>query len=131
MLKQIIISAIAMLCLDGLWLGVISKKLYFDKLRHLARTQDGQSFDVNYGAAGAVYVLMVLGFMVFLAPSLQKWSYLETILMASAMGVVVYGVYDFTNLATLREWPLLITLLDMAWGTVLFAVTAVVVKKFA
>ncbi len=127
MLKQIIVSAVTMLILDGLWLGVIANRFYFDNLRPLVRAK-GDTFDVNYVAAGAVYVLMVLGFMLFIAPSLQKWSYVEAIIKSALLGLVVYGVYDFTNLATLRDWSVLVTFVDMLWGSFLFATTAVVVK---
>ena len=127
MLKQIIVSAVTMLILDGLWLGVIANQFYFTNLRSLVRAK-GDSFDVNYVAAGAVYVLMVFGFMLFVAPSLQKWNYLETIINAGLLGLVIYGVYDFTNLATLRDWSVLVTFVDMLWGSFLFATTAVVVK---
>jgi uncharacterized membrane protein len=116
-----------MLILDGLWLGVIANRFYFDNLRPLVRVKD-DTFDVNYVAAGAVYGLMVLGFMVFVAPSLNKWNYVETAVNAALMGVVVYGVYDFTNLATLRDWSVLVSFVDMLWGSFLFATTAVVVK---
>ena len=127
MLKKIIVSAVTMLILDGLWLGVIANQFYFTNLRSLVRAK-GDSFDVNYVAAGAVYVLMVFGFMLFVAPSLQKWNYLETIINAGLLGLVIYGVYDFTNLATLRDWSVLVTFVDMLWGSFLFATTAVVVK---
>lgn len=127
MLKQMMVSAATMLVLDGLWLGVIANSFYFNNLKHLARAK-GNSFDVNYVAAGAVYVLMLLGFMLFIAPSLQKWNYWESILNAGLLGLVIYGVYDFTNLATLRDWSVIVTFVDMIWGSFLFATTAVVVK---
>lgn len=127
MLKQIVVAAVTMLILDGLWLGVIANRFYFESLRSLVRAK-GDTFDVNYLAAGAVYVLMVLGFMLFIAPSLQKWTYLETVVQSALLGLVVYGVYDFTNLATLRDWSILVTFVDMIWGSFLFATTAVVVK---
>jgi uncharacterized membrane protein len=127
MLKQVLISAVTMLILDGLWLGVIANRFYFNNLRPLVRAK-GDSFDVNYVAAGVVYVLMVLGFMLFIAPSLQKWNFGETVLNAALLGLVIYGVYDFTNLATLRDWSVLVTFVDLLWGSFLFATTAVVVK---
>lgn len=127
MFKQIIISAVTMLILDGLWLGVIANNFYFTNLRTLVRAK-GESFDVNYVAAGVVYILMVLGFMLFIAPSLQKWNFLETAINSALLGLVIYGVYDFTNLATLRDWSLLVTFVDMFWGAFLFATTSLVVK---
>ncbi len=128
MMKQTIVAATTMLTLDGLWLGILANRFYFNNLRPLVRAK-GETFDINYVAAGAVYVFMLIGFMVFIAPSLAKWNYLESIIKAGVLGLVVYGVYDFTNLATLRDWSVLVSFVDLFWGAFLFATTAVVVKS--
>lgn len=127
-MKKAGLAALTMMLLDGLWLGIIANHFYLSQLKHLIRG-DGTQFDVNYAAAGLVYALMVAGFLVFLSPSLSKWSYQQAILKSAVFGIVVYGVYDFTNLATLRDWPWIVALVDVLWGAVLYSVTAVVVKK--
>jgi uncharacterized membrane protein len=126
-LKLIALVALCMLLLDGLWLGFIANGFYLENLKHLIRG-DGSHFEVNYWAAGLVYVFMALGFLLFLAPYLSQWSYRQTVMKAAAFGIIVYGVYDFTNLATLKDWPLIVALADVAWGAVLYTITALVVK---
>ncbi len=128
MIKKTVLAAFTMMLLDGLWLGIIANQFYLTQLRHLIRG-DGTKFDVNYPAAGIVYALMVVGFLMFLSPLLDKWSYPETILKSAVFGIVIYGVYDFTNLATLRDWPIVVAVADVLWGAVLYSVTAMVVKK--
>jgi uncharacterized membrane protein len=128
MIKKAGLAALTMMFLDGLWLGLIANQFYLSQLKHLIRG-DGTKFDVNYPAAGLVYALMVVGFLVFISPSLHKWSYREAIFKSAVFGIVVYGVYDFTNLATLRDWPWIVAVVDVLWGAVLYSVTTLVVKK--
>lgn len=127
MIKKAGLAALTMMLLDGFWLGLVANQFYLTHLKHLIRG-DGTKFDVNYPAAGAVYALMVLGFIVFISPSLSKWTFRQTVLKSALFGIVVYGVYDFTNLATLRDWPAIVAVVDVLWGAVIYSVTAVIVK---
>ena len=68
--------------------------------------------------AAAVVVLAVL-------PSLSAGSIATALIHGAILGLAAYGTYDITNLATLRNWPLTMSLIDMAWGTLLTALTAV------
>jgi uncharacterized membrane protein len=126
MLKKILIVATTMLILDGVWLGLAGQRFYFEKLKHLARGTD--TFEVNYPAAALVYVFLVILFLVFLAPVLPERSWLGAIFSAFIFGFLIYGIYDFTNLATLKDWPILVSAVDMVWGGVLCAITAGVFK---
>jgi uncharacterized membrane protein len=122
------LAAITMLALDGLWLGVIANKFYFNHLRHIARG-DGTQFDVLYWAAGCVYIFMVAAFVLFVVPFLQSSSMLAAVGKSAVLGILIYGVYDFTNMATLKDWPVIVSIVDMVWGAFLFGVTAFVVKS--
>jgi uncharacterized membrane protein len=74
----------------------------------------------NWIAAVIFYLLFILGILVFVVvPGLEDNSLKTTLLRAALFGLITYATYDLTNLATVKNWPVLITVVDMAWGTVL------------
>lgn len=107
-------AVVALAVLDAMWLGVLARDLYRDKLGPLLLDQP------RWGAALLFYLLHTVGIVVFPLALAQGW--LGALLYGALFGLVVYGAYDFTNLATLRGWPASLTVIDLAWGT---AVTAV------
>ena len=108
-----------MLILDGIWLKLVAKQFYNTHIGHLMSTQ------VNWGAAIAFYLLFGLS-LVFLVLLPHQNASLGTIaLYAALFGIVCYGTYDLTNMATLKNWPLIVTVVDMTWGAVITTVTAV------
>lgn len=114
---------------DIVWLGVISKNLYKKYLGHLMTPT------VNWTAAIVFYLLFIAGLVFFVInPALAEGSLLYAVLAGGFFGLIAYGTYDLTNLATLKDWPLLITVIDLVWGTFLNAATAgityVVAGKF-
>src|SRR5512143_3376915 len=106
-------GAVVFMALDGIWLGVLMKNFYRDQLAPIVRLADG-GIAPNWPAAFVVYVLLGTGIALFVIPRAATVS-LAT-LYGALFGLVVYGVYDFTNYSTLRQWPLLLTLVDLAWG---------------
>ncbi|MBR0576370.1 DUF2177 family protein [Proteiniclasticum sp. BAD-10] len=104
---------------DLVWLGVISKNLYRKYLGHLMTP------NVNWTAALLFYVLFIAGLVFFVVnPALEKESLRYAILAGGFFGLIAYGTYDLTNLATLKDWPLTITVIDLLWGTFLNAATS-------
>ena len=104
---------------DILWLGFISKKLY---AKHLGYIMAGKT---NWPAAIIFYLLYIAGLIYFvLNPALDKNSLGHAFTAGAIYGFMTYATYDMTNLATLKDWPLLITAVDIAWGTFLNAMTA-------
>ncbi len=105
-------TAALMLALDAIWLGFIAKPLYQEAIGHLMA-------DPPYLPAALVfYVLFPLGLMIFaVAPNGVTTSWDKTLLMAGLFGLLAYATYDLTNLATLRNWPASLAVIDMAWGT--------------
>lgn len=104
---------------DLVWLGVISKNLYRKYLGHLMTP------NVNWIAALLFYVLFIAGLVFFVVnPALEKESLRYAILAGGFFGLIAYGTYDLTNLATLKDWPLTITVIDLLWGTFLNAATS-------
>ncbi len=113
-LKLFFVTLIAFLAIDMVWLGLIARTFYRNYLGFLLTPT------TNWIAAVLFYLLFVLGILVFVVlPGLQDNSLKATLLRAALFGLVTYATYDLTNLATLKNWPVLITLIDMAWGTVL------------
>ena len=112
-IKLAAIGAVAFMVLDGVWLGLLMKNFYRDQLAPIVRLADG-GIAPNWPAAFVVYVLLGTGIALFVIPRAS------TVPLAAAygalFGLVVYGVYDFTNYSTLRQWPFVLTLADMAWG---------------
>jgi uncharacterized membrane protein len=124
-LLQYIAVLVSYLFLDALWLGVLSRGLYRSQIGHLMSEQ------VNWLAAGFFYVLFAAGVVYFaVQPAVAESSMRAAILTAAFRGAVLgflaYGAYDFTNFATLKNWPLVITAVDLAWGMFVVAAIAVV-----
>ena len=112
-------AASAMVALDVLWLGVIAKAMYQQAIGHLMAEQP------RLPAALAFYGLYALGLVIFtIAPQADDTGWGRTMLMGALFGLVAYATYDLSNLATLRNWPSSLAMVDMAWGTVLSAVSA-------
>lgn len=108
-----------MAVLDGLWLGLVARSFYRQHLGFLMAEAP------NWIAAGAFYVIYAIGVTVFAtAPGVEDGSALTAAWRGALFGFVAYATYDLTNMATLRGWPTIVTIVDMAWGTVLTAVVA-------
>lgn len=109
------------LAMDMVWLLLIAKGLYSKHLGYLMAEK------VNFGAAFLFYGIFVLGLLFFvISPALLKGDVLYAILAGAFFGLVTYATYDLTNMATVRNWPTLITILDLIWGSFVSSATATV-----
>jgi uncharacterized membrane protein len=118
--RNYVITLVVFLAIDMVWLTVIAKKLYADKLGYLMAPK------ANLIAALLFYLLFVAGLMVFVVnPALTAGSWTHALLRGFLFGLVTYATYDLTNLATVKDWPLLITVIDLVWGTFVSGATAV------
>ncbi len=120
-LKLYFATLVAFFAIDMLWLGVVARTLYSKHLGFLMAPQP------NWPAAILFYLLFIVGILVFVVvPGLKDDSLKTTLLRAALFGLITYATYDLTNLATVKDWPVLITIVDMAWGTILsVAVSAI------
>jgi len=113
---------------DLLWLGVVMKDFYSQELGELARRQ-GATLAPRWGAAMLVYLLIPGGIVLFVRPLLREnnsvWRALG---WGGLFGLVLYGVYDLTNLAVLEKWTVRMTLADIIWGCVLCGTISVAMK---
>ena len=105
------VALVATALLDGLWLGWLARDLYRREIGDL------MADPIRIGPAVLFYVLYPLG-LVYLALQPPPPAVLDAALRAAVVGLVAYGAYDLTNLATLRGWSARLCLVDMAWGTV-------------
>jgi len=119
MLKQFFVTLTIFMAIDGVWLVVIAKNFYAKHLGYLmAKTP-------NLAAALIFYLIYVLTMVILIiSPALQKGSLISAILTGALFGLCAYATYDLTNLATIKDWPLLVTIVDLIWGTLLSGTVA-------
>ena len=104
-------TMIAFVVIDIAWLGLAVPTLYRPYLGFLMAPNP------NWAAVIIFYLLFVTGLLVFvIVPGLQVASLPKTLLRAALFGLVTYGTYELTNLATLRDWPAIVTVVDILWG---------------
>ena len=112
-------TAVVFFAADFAWLGFATGRFYRPLLGGLLAERP------NLPIAALFYVVYVAGVVVFaVGPGLAADSWATALLLGALLGLVAYGTYDMTNLATLRNWPLAVSLLDLGWGIVLTAVSA-------
>jgi uncharacterized membrane protein len=120
-LNQFVLSMVAFVVLDGIWLGFLMSDFYRRHLAPIARLKDGR-LDPIWPVAALVYPTLAAGLTVFVLARAK--SPVEALALGAFFGLVLYGLYDLTNHATLREWPAILTIVDMTWGAVICASTA-------
>ena len=110
-LRNFAIILAVFLIIDGVWLLVIAKKLYAQYLGYLMAEKP------KLLAALVFYLLFVLGLLAFVVnPALAAGSWTAALLPGLLFGLITYATYDLTNLATVKDWPVLITVIDLAWA---------------
>ncbi len=114
MLVMYAITLVVFFAIDMIWLGVVAKGFY---RRHLGPMLSPK---VNWPAAILFYLLFIVGLLIFaIKPALAAGAPLRALAFGALFGLICYATYDLTNLATLKDWPLLVTVIDLVWGTVL------------
>ncbi len=118
-LKNYFITFIIFLVIDFIWLGAVARNLYRDQLGFLMKD------NFNMPAAFLFYILFTLGIVFFVlnrALAISSWQY--ALFAGMFFGLITYSTYDLTNLATIKDWPLTITVIDLIWGTFLGGLTS-------
>jgi len=109
---------------DMAWLGLVAKNFYRQQIGFLLKD------NINWPAALVFYALFVFGLVHFvIAPGIEKRSLFGVLKNGALFGLVTYAAYDLTNLATTKDWPLAVTLVDLAWGAVLGAAVSALTYK--
>ena len=108
-IKNFILTLIVFLSIDFVYLGLVAKNFYNQQLASFNRA-------LNLPAAFLSYLLLVLGIVVFVLPKTSGgWN---AFVYGALFGLIAYGVYDLVNLATLADWSLTMTVVDILWGMV-------------
>ena len=119
-LKLYLATLVAFVVIDGLWLGVVAKNFYQKHLGEMLRDNP------NWIAAILFYLLFIGGLLIFaILPGLQAESAKKALVHGALFGLMTYATYDLTNLATLKGWPIKVTVVDLIWGTVLAGAVSV------
>lgn len=114
MLIMYLMTLAVFFLIDMIWLGVVAKGFY---RRHLGPMLSPK---VNWTAAFLFYLLFIVGLLVFvIKPALIEGEPLKALFFGALLGLISYATYDLTNLATLKDWPLVVTVVDLVWGSVL------------
>jgi uncharacterized membrane protein len=120
-IKLFLIALTVFFAIDMIWLVFVAKNFYQKHIGFLMKP------DINWIAAIVFYLLFIVGLVTFvISPAVEKHSWLHALLFGALFGLISYATYDLTNLATLKNWPVLVTIVDLIWGTVLSASISVI-----
>ena len=119
-------SVVVFFTLDMIWIGLVASGFY--------RSQIGSLLRPNFNWPGAIifYLIFIAGVEYFaILPSVAKGSAFQAAISGALFGLVTYATYDLTNYATMKDFPLILALVDMAWGTLLSCMVTVAGYFFA
>lgn len=114
---QVFLTFVVFTLVDLFWLVKVAPKLYRKHIGHLMADK------VNRVGALLFYIVFIIGLVLFVIDPHRDHLWLG-ILYGGAFGLVTYATYDLTNLATLKNWPVTITVIDLVWGTFVTAATS-------
>lgn len=111
-IKTYFIALVVFFLIDIFWLVIVAKNVYQQELGYIMSDRP------NWIAAVLFYLIFITGIVFFVInPSLEKGSWTYALLVGMFFGFITYSTYDLTNLATVKDWPLKITIIDLIWGT--------------
>lgn len=117
-------ALVTMCSLDMIWLGYIARPYYEKLLNPIINVK------FNLWAGIAFYLFYIVGIYIFvLMPGIEAKSLQKTVLLAALFGFICYMTYDLTNMATIKDWPVTVVIIDILWGVVVTAITSVVAYK--
>jgi uncharacterized membrane protein len=120
-LKLFLVALPLFFAIDILWLVLVAKKFYKEQIGFLMKP------DINWPAAILFYLLFIAALVIFvIIPAVEKHSWSHALIYGAFFGLVTYATYDLTNLATIKDWPVLVTAVDLVWGSVLAALISVI-----
>ncbi len=115
-------TSLTLLLVDAVWLGLVAKGFYAKHLGFLLRS------DPNWIAALLFYLVFVVGLLVFvIEPGVRRRSARGVLVRGALFGLVTFSTYDLTNLALLKDWPVIVTAVDLTWGMAMGALVSYVV----
>ncbi len=128
-LKLYFQTLVLFIVFDFIWLGFVMKDFNMQQLAKIGRIENGV-FQMDYIAASITYFLMALAVTHYALPRLTRQDSLVKVFFSGAiLGLIIYGVFDMTNLAILKDYPLAFVAPDMAWGAFVFGLVTVITSK--
>ena len=116
-LKMYLIAFVVFLIVDAIWLTFVANNFYKKHLGFI------MSDTPNFVAAIIFYLIFIVGLVYFvIMPGIDAQSIGKILLGGFLFGFITYATYDLTNLATLKDWPIIVTVVDLAWGSILSTV---------
>ncbi len=127
--KLYLIALLIFVVMDMVWLKLVAKSFYTRQIGFLMNPK------INWVAALLFYLLFIAGLIVFVVtPALNTQSWMQALFRGALFGLITYATYDLTNLATIKNWPLSLTIIDLIWGSVLAGsvsmITVLIALKF-
>ncbi len=120
-----LIAFLIMLSIDAVWLITMFKRFYGLHLAHLLAEKP------SLLPAALLYLLYGAGITFFIVQPYKTSALWQVFLIGAFFGLIAYGCYDLTNHATLKNWPMIVTIVDMLWGAVLTGTVSVIVSMIA
>ena len=112
-------TLVVLVVIDAIWLTLVMRHLFAAHLQPLLADP------LRYGAAAMFYLVFTAGLLVLvIEPAAASGSWLRSVLLGLTLGLTAYATYDLTNRATLAAWPMVIVVVDIAWGSFVSAVSA-------
>ena len=124
-----LISAPLFIGLDLIWFKLISGDFFLERMRELVEVEEGRMV-IDYSSALAVYVLLSLGIVLLVQPNTLP-SKVSALGKGALFGFISYGIYDFTNHATLKSWSADLMLVDILWGSFSCAIVSLSLYTFS
>ena len=120
-----IITLISILFIDLVWLSITVPRFYKPYLAHVF------SRDFSYVTALVFYSMYSIGlsYLITVPGLVHNYSALQVFANGFVLGLMAYGAYDLTNQATIKDWPLIVTCVDMLWGAVLTGSASIISFK--
>ncbi|MCA9342863.1 DUF2177 family protein [Candidatus Saccharibacteria bacterium] len=116
-----LLTAVAFFAIDIIWLGVVAKSFYNKQLGSFLAS------NINWVAAISFYLVYIFGIIYFaILPGLEKGSYKISLINGAILGLLAYATYDLSSLATLKNWPFTVVVVDIAWGIILTSLVALI-----
>jgi len=113
-LKLYLLTVPVFFAIDIIWLGVVARGFYRRQLDFILSPQ------VNWAAAICFYLVYIAGIILFaVRPALSSGSWRQAAALGALFGFFTYATYDLTNLATIKQWPMIIVIIDIFWGVCL------------
>lgn len=121
MLITILFTGVFFLILDFFWLNVLANGFYLKYMADYLHIVDGK-IQYNFSGAILVYLVLLSGIFIFVLP--RCTGFYQALAYGALYGLVTYGTYDFTNQAVIKNWPYILTVIDITWGMFICSITS-------